>query len=129
MKLVSLLKNNHRAALGLTLLGLMTLLFSSFVATVIVHYESGLQQLNLLQWALLFLLSAFTMTLAMTPSTFVALVGGYFLGWQATAFMLVAYFLASFMGYQAGRLLDGGRLILSLQQHPAAFVLWKFVFG
>ena len=69
-----------------------------------------------LQWLPLYLLSAITMALAMTPSTFIALVSGYFLGWNATAFTLGAYLLASALGYKAGQFLDGGHLLKSLQR-------------
>ena len=51
------------------------------------------------------------MATAITPTTFIALVSGYFLGWQAVAPMVVSYIVASMMGYVLGKKLDGGRLL------------------
>ena len=58
------------------------------------------------------------MALAMTPSTFIAVVSGFFLGWQATLMMLPAYMLASLLGYFLGLYLDGGRLLESVKEQP-----------
>ena len=53
------------------------------------------------------------MALAITPTTFIALVTGFFLGWQAAGWMIFSYLIASVMGYMFGRFLDGGRLLQS----------------
>ena len=118
MKIQTFLANNIKSLCGLGLLSCMPLIFSSIAVALLLRNEALLHELNLIQWLPLYLLSACTMALAMTPSTFIALVSGYFLGWDGTFYMLVAYFLASAMGYKTGQLLDGGRLLNSLQQQP-----------
>lgn len=60
------------------------------------RHEALLQSLSLLEWPPLFATSVLTMALAMTPSTLVALVSGFFLGWASTPFMLVTYTNAAF---------------------------------
>ncbi|MET4696012.1 TVP38/TMEM64 family protein [Endozoicomonas lisbonensis] len=116
MKIRAFLTDNRKSLLGLGLLSCMPLVFSSLAAALLLHNESWLLGLDTMQWLPLYLLSAITMALAMTPSTFIALISGYFLGWDATAFMLAAYLLASALGYKAGQFLDGGRLLRSLHQ-------------
>ncbi|UYM14304.1 TVP38/TMEM64 family protein [Endozoicomonas euniceicola] len=116
MKIRAFLTDNKKSLLGFGLLSCMPLVFSSLVAALLFHHESWLLGLETLQWLPLYLLSAISMALAMTPSTFIALVSGYFLGWNATAFTLAAYLLASALGYKAGQFLDGGRLLKSLQR-------------
>ncbi|AMO58088.1 hypothetical protein EZMO1_4163 [Endozoicomonas montiporae CL-33] len=116
MKIRPFLSKNIKSLLGLGLLSSMPLIFSSVAAALLFRHEAFLHELTVFQWLPLYLLSAFTMALAMTPSTFIALVSGYFLGWSATAMMPGAYLLASALGYKAGQLLDGGQLQNSLQK-------------
>lgn len=115
-----LLTSNRKALGGLGLLSLMPLFFSSAAATLLLRNEALFQAMALQQWLSLFLLSSITMALAITPSTFIALAGGYFLGWQCTLLMALSYLLASALGFQVGRWLDGGQLLKSVQSQPKA---------
>ncbi|WP_257253076.1 MULTISPECIES: VTT domain-containing protein [unclassified Endozoicomonas] len=85
---------------------------------MLIRYQTDLSDLSIGQWFPFFLLSAATMALALTPSTFVAMLAGFFLGWDAILYMLPAYLLASAMGYWVGVLLDGGHLMQSIQNNP-----------
>ena len=118
MSIKSFLKTNRKAISGMGLLGAVPLIFSPLITTLMIRQEPFLHGLDLIQWLPLFGLSVLTMALAMTPSTVVALVSGFFLGWASTPFMLVAYLLASALGYLIGRRLDRGRLMLTLKDHP-----------
>lgn len=118
LPLKQLLASNRKALGGLGLLSLMPLFFSSVAATLLLRNEALFQAMELQQWLPLFLLSSVTMALAMTPSTFIALAGGYFLGWQCTLLMVLSYLLASALGFQVGRWLDGGQLLRSVQSQP-----------
>ena len=118
LALKQLVSNNRKALGGLGLLSLMPLLFSSLIATLLIQHESAFLMLEWSQWLPLFLLSTITMALAMTPSTFIALVCGYFIGWEGAPVMALSYLLASALGYRAGLLLDGGRFLNSVQSHP-----------
>lgn len=118
MTIRAFIHSNVKTLGGLSLVSCMPLLFSTLIATQLVRYETSLSGLELFQWLPVYLLSVCTMALAMTPSTFVAVVSGFFLGWESTAFMVPAYLLASTLGYKAGIWMDGGRLMNSLQQQP-----------
>ena len=118
MRIPAFISRNIKSLCGLSLLGCMPLIFSSLITALLLRNEGYFLGLNTLQWLPYYLLSTCTMALAMTPSTFIALVSGYFLGWEGTLFMLTSYFLASAMGYKVGQMLDGGRLLNSLQQQP-----------
>jgi uncharacterized membrane protein YdjX (TVP38/TMEM64 family) len=54
------------------------------------------------------------MGLALTPTTFVALVSGYFLGLPALAGVIASYTGASLIGFQLTRTVDQGQLINSI---------------
>ncbi|WP_157673383.1 TVP38/TMEM64 family protein [Endozoicomonas ascidiicola] len=79
-----------------------------------IHFQSALNNLTIAQWSLLFLASTFTMSMALTPSTLIALISGYFLGWQALFYILLSYPTASLIGFMLGKQLDNGQLINSL---------------
>ncbi len=54
------------------------------------------------------------MALALTPSTLIALISGYFLGWVAFFYILISYPAASVIGYMVGKSLDHGKLMNTL---------------
>ncbi|MRI34099.1 hypothetical protein EOPP23_13975 [Endozoicomonas sp. OPT23] len=112
------LKANQKSILGYSILGLVPLAFSAYLANEALEHHRMLQQLSDSGWQVLFLLSSLTMAVALTPSTFIALVSGFFLGWQAVAMMLPAYMLASLLGFFIGRWLDGGKMLESVRNSP-----------
>lgn len=117
--------HNKRTLLAMALTGLFPVLSSSVVINLLIQNQVFFQSLSTGQWLPVFLLSSLTMTLAITPTTLVAIAGGYFIGWLAVPFLLPAYLAASAMGYGLGLLLDGGRLMASLKRHPGARQLSK----
>ncbi len=115
-----LLRENRLLASALGLFSVLPILFSSLVsAWLLSHYE----QLTLWladqgSWPVLAL--SLTMAFGLTPTTFVALLCGFFLGFASAGYLIVAYVLASAVGYGIGRFLDGGRLSQSLKHFPVA---------
>ncbi len=71
-----------------------------------------------MQWAIFYIGTTVSMALALTPTTFVALVSGYFLSWQAVPYMLVAYLAASAVGYHLARSADQGRFLDAIKDLP-----------
>ncbi|KEQ19041.1 TVP38/TMEM64 family protein [Endozoicomonas numazuensis] len=118
MSFSSILRENRKSVIGAGLLSSIPLLFSSWTVSLLIQYQADLSALSIGQWLPFFILSALTMALALTPSTFIALVAGFFLGWKAIPYMLPAYLLASAMGYLVGAILDGGHLMHSIQNSP-----------
>lgn len=103
---------------GAGMVSLIPLLSSSIITALLIQNQDFFQSLTLEQWLPFFALSTLTMAAAITPTTFIALVSGYFLGWQAAGFMIGSYLMASVLGYMFGQFLDGGRLLGSLCHQP-----------
>jgi uncharacterized membrane protein YdjX (TVP38/TMEM64 family) len=53
-----------------------------------------------------YLVSAFTMCFGLTPTTFIAVISGYFFGWTGLGLMMLAYPAAALMGLGFGRLIN-----------------------
>jgi uncharacterized membrane protein YdjX (TVP38/TMEM64 family) len=51
-------------------------------------------------------ISIFTMAFALTPTTFIAIISGYYLGWVGLAGILVTYPLAALLGLGFGKLMN-----------------------
>lgn len=60
------------------------------------------------------------MGLAFVPTTFFAVISGYVFGWQAFPYLVLAYTLASAVGYFLGRILEKDSLDLLLEPYPKA---------
>lgn len=96
------------------LLSITSLFGSTLVTTLAITWQDTLYTLSISQWAWLFSASALTMALALTPSTLIALISGYFLGWTAFFYILISYPAASALGYLVGKSLDHGKLMHTL---------------
>jgi uncharacterized membrane protein YdjX (TVP38/TMEM64 family) len=115
MKLLrTLLAQNKFSFFYLICLGVLPLLFSSAVLVWLVYNQGMLKFLGLTGWIKLYLLSVFTMAFALTPTTFIALITGYFLGMSGAFLALPSYVSASLLGFYAGRFVDRGNLLTSV---------------
>jgi len=102
------------------LLVAVPLLGSSSLLVLLYERQALLQHLSLGQSLLYFLAVSLTMALALTPTTFVAIVSGYFLGWAGLPGMVAAYALAAALGYELALRLDQGKLRGFLLSFPKA---------
>lgn len=116
----NLLRKNGKSVGFATLLVILPLVFSSSIIYLVLEQEQVLKNLLLLQWSFLFFISIFTMALALTPTTLIAFIGGYFLNWNSLFFIVPAYLLASVVGYFLAKLLDSGKFVNSLIHHTSA---------
>ena len=116
--LQSLYRENWRLASALVLFSILPLLFSSLLTGWLLEHYQPVQQWLMSVGAWPVLLFGVTMATGLTPTTFVALVCGFFLGLASTGYVVVAYVLASVAGYGLGRWLDGGRFMTSLHSFP-----------
>ncbi|WP_083232832.1 TVP38/TMEM64 family protein [Endozoicomonas atrinae] len=96
------------------LLSITSIFGSTLVTTLAIAWQDSLYTLSASQWAWLFTASSLTMALALTPSTLIALISGYFLGWAAFFYILISYPAASVIGYMVGKSLDHGKLMNTL---------------
>ena len=116
-KLFLILKDNKvSSSFALILVSLPIVLSSSISAYVYTH-ESQIATFGWQHWVIIYLISVVTMGLAITPTTFVAILGGYFLSWYSLTLMIPAYLLASLLCYAVSSKLDGGQFKKSLTKY------------
>jgi uncharacterized membrane protein YdjX (TVP38/TMEM64 family) len=116
--MLDFIKKNTFTILYTFFLGLMPLLVSSSISYWIITHEQDIQNFTAQNWILAFIFACFTMAFALTPTTFIALVSGYFLGWQALIPVAITYWIASFLGYKTAQFIDGGRFLTILSEKP-----------
>ncbi|SFQ68812.1 TVP38/TMEM64 family protein [Hymenobacter arizonensis] len=115
-----LFQKNFSTLLTMFLLVAVPLLGSSSLLVLLYQKQELLQNLSLVQQLLYFVVIAFTMAFAFTPTTFVAIVTGYYFGWLGLPGMVLAYALASVIGYELAQRLDHGKLRNFLHLFPKA---------
>ena len=116
--MLDFLKKNTFTILYTFFLGLMPLLVSSSISYWVITHEQEIQNFTVQNWIIAFIFACFTMAFALTPTTFIALLSGYFLGWQAFIPVAITYWIASFLGYKTAQFIDGGRFLLILSEKP-----------
>ena len=102
------------------LLVAVPLLGTASLLGLLYERQELLRHLSLGQALLYFSIIAFTMAFALTPTTFVAIVTGYYFGWAGLAGMVLAYALAAAIGYELALRLDHGKLRHFLHLFPKA---------
>lgn len=120
-----LFKKNFSTLLTMFLLVAVPVLGSASVLGLLYERQELLRHLSSGQTVLYFVVIAFTMAFAITPTTFVAIVTGYYFGWGGLTGMVVAYALASAIGYEIAQRLDHGKLRQFLHLFPKAEAVLK----
>jgi uncharacterized membrane protein YdjX (TVP38/TMEM64 family) len=115
-----LFQKNFSTLLTMGLLLAVPLLGSAAVLGLLYERPTLLQNLSLGQSLLYFVVAGLTMALALTPTTFVAIISGYYFGWVGLPGMVAAYALAAALGYELARRLDHGKLRTLLHHFPKA---------
>ncbi|MDB5233749.1 MAG: hypothetical protein JWR44_742 [Hymenobacter sp.] len=115
-----LFKKNFSTLLTMFLLVAVPVLGSGALLGLLYERQELLQHLSTGQALLYFVVIAITMAFALTPTTFVAIVTGYYFGWAGLAGMVLAYALASAIGYEIAQRLDHGKLRHFLHLFPKA---------
>lgn len=115
-----LFQKNTPTLLAMASLVTVPLLGSASLLGLLYERPHLLQDLRLAQLLLYFGAIAFTMAFALTPTTFVAIVTGYYLGWAGLPGMVLAYALAAALGYELARRLDHGKLLGFVRHFPKA---------
>lgn len=115
-----LFQKNFSTLLTMVLLVAVPLLGSGSLVAVLISHPTLLQHLTPLHMLAYFALMGLTMAIALTNSTFVVIVTGYFLGWAGLPGMVASYALAAALGYELARRLDHGKLRGFLHHFPKA---------
>ena len=111
-----LFRKNASTFISMFLLVAVPVAVSSTLAFYLYQYQEVLQNLNISQSILYFVVVAFTMAFALTPTTFVALVTGFYFGWPGFLGVVLAYGLAAMVGYGVAQLIDHGKMIAFLNR-------------
>jgi len=103
MRLQESLSTNYKSILYLFTTLVLPVSVSSYLSFYIIKNESLIHSFSIFNWAIVFFISIFTMALAITPTTFVAMVCGYFLGLHSVPWLIIAYTLASLLGFSLAK--------------------------
>ena len=115
-----LFQKNFSTLFTMFLLVAVPLLGSASLLGLLYEKQELLHHLSAGQALLYFVVIAFTMAFALTPTTFVAIVTGYYFGWAGLPGMVLAYALAAAIGYELAQRLDHGKLRHFLHLFPKA---------
>jgi len=117
---LSFLKKLSGPAVTALLMTVAPLLFSSVLTYMAVTYEPVVANFSAMPWLLLTLACCLTSTVALTPPTFLALVFGYFLSWNAILPLLALNMGAIYLVYTLVHRLDQDRFVQFIEQNPRA---------
>ena len=109
-KLIHLNRNSAILSLVAVVLPILGSLLSLYV---IIHFPEVTPWIKEHQ-ILFFLVTALTMAVLLTPTTFIASLSGFLFGLSSTFYVVPAYLVASLLGYLVGKRLDGGKLLKSM---------------
>lgn len=116
------LRLNARSLVAVLILTVAPFLVEAAISTWL--YDGGgslvLAGMSGAQMVGFFAVTAALMGLGLTHTTFIALVSGYFLGWEGFAGTAAAYALAAATGYRLATLIDHGALRRFLHLFPKA---------
>lgn len=116
--MLDFLQKNTFSIIYTFFLGLMPIFASSSISYWLITHEQAVQHFTILQWILVYVASCFSMAFALTPTTFIALLSGYFLGWNAFFPIAISYWIASYLGFKTAKLIDGGRFLSKISEKP-----------
>lgn len=118
--LKELFQKNTSTLLSMGLLVAMPVVGSSVLSYLLYQNQDVLQHLTTVQMLLYFAFIGVTMAFALTPTTFVALVTGFYFDWAGLPGMVLAYALAALVGYEVATRLDHGKMTAFLHHFPKA---------
>lgn len=99
-------------------MAIMPLTFSSGLSATILSNLSEVESFSWLQWAGIFAVTVFTMAFALTPTTVIAIISGYFLGFAAIIPVVISYSLASIGGFLLSKPLGGDFQLIIRSSYP-----------
>ncbi|PRY16401.1 putative membrane protein YdjX (TVP38/TMEM64 family) [Pontibacter ummariensis] len=121
----SFIRENASTFVSMLLLVVVPVVVSSTLAVVLYNYQELLEGLNWWQLLAYFAVVSVTMALALTPTTFVALVSGFYLGWSAFIGVVLSYGIAALLGYSLAQFVDHGKMMSFLNRFEKARILMQ----
>jgi len=83
-----------------------------------IEHQAFIRTFTALPWFGFFVVSVVSMGLAITPTTFVSLLSGYFLGFDAIIPIIISYQLASLLGFGLAQKMDNQTVIWIQKKFP-----------
>ncbi len=117
MQIKSFLLENKLTIAYFVVLSVLPTFCSSFIIYYFVKYESTIREFNLFTKIMFFVIATQAMAFALTPSTFISLISGFFWGWGSVPFVVISYLVASLIGFIAAKLIDRGSLMNTLNKY------------
>jgi len=96
----------------------MPLSFSSGLSAIIISNLAEVETFTWQQWAGVYTITIFTMAFALTPTTVIAIISGYFLGFTAVVPVVISYSLASIGGFLLSKPLGGNFQTVIRSSYP-----------
>ncbi len=118
MRFIKTLKKHIRSISMVILSVLLPILASTGITVLLLYFENELLLWNWWQWLFLYLAVSILMGFALMPTTLMAFLTGYFLGFEGTPLMIISYLIASYTGYQLGLFLEGKKIHKNLLERP-----------
>ncbi|PIB36738.1 hypothetical protein BFP72_15680 [Reichenbachiella sp. 5M10] len=119
-RFITLFRQNKSIGILMLWMAIVPLSASVLSAYFLVGREEAMSEWTMVAWLLLYGLTAVTMAMAITPTTYVALLSGYFFGWESLVAVVVAYQCASVLGYGLAKLLNEGFVSNLVKVYPKA---------
>ena len=107
-------------ALAGLVLSVAPLLFSSALTYLTISNEQVVAQFNGWEWLLLTIACCLTSTFALTPPTFLALIFGYFLGWNALLPLFALNMVCILLVNRLINWIDQDRFVRFVEENPKA---------
>ena len=116
------LANANRSSLFLIIwMALAPLITSSTLSVIAVQFEGEISGFRFIDLLIVYVVASLTMALALTPTTFIALMSGFFIGLGSIPYVVLSYQAASVIGYLLARKIDHGTFAKSLKLYPKAY--------
>ncbi|UXP33612.1 VTT domain-containing protein [Reichenbachiella agarivorans] len=115
-----LFERNKTIAILMLWMAVVPITASLVITYFLVTLEGLIVSFGWWEWGLFYLGTALTMSLAITPTTFIALLSGYFLGMESLVAVILAYEMASVVGYYLAKWLDRDFIKQLVIQYPKA---------
>lgn len=108
-------------------MGIVPFLSSATLTLFAINYESAIASFEWWTWIFFYLTTIGTMALAITPTTFIALISGYFLGFGGLVPIIVSYQMASLLGYNLAKKFDDSFIELIKNKYPSSKQMFENV--
>lgn len=100
--------------------GIMPIIMSGFVTFWLYNHVDTLQSFSTFSWIIACFGAVLAMGFSIIPTSYVALVAGYFFGWSSLPFLLISYILATCIGYLISKKIDNQKVINEINKNKKA---------